>query len=337
MLAQTLIESWETLLNLGILASSYPAAGGGAWVDYSVSSNAPISPYQAINTINGKYLAVSSSTVQDITTTSATSVLSGVGTLIGAASIVNGQFLVFDSDDDFHYSTNGTSWTTVTAWTGTSRSTWVNMAYGNRLGTNVYMAVRTDTGSAVYKSALTAGSWTSEGISGASNLAGIHYSSSLGMWIAWTGSGNVSGNVEIFTSTDGDTWTQRTIATGTNNYVRYIVEGNGVLVALPGSSGTGSPYGRYYTSTDGITWTSRSVGSTIYTDSATALRNISFHNGRFWVIGLTSGATNGISAYSTDGITWTVISGSTGPDNAVYSIGGNWLGRHSTTVVKRLE
>lgn len=98
---------------------------------------------------------------------------------------------------------------------------------------------------------------------------------------------SVSGTNRVMTSTDGITWTARSVPASTWTSVTY---GNGLFVAVAGF-GTD----RIMTSPDGVTWTSR--GSS--TDSWTG---ITYGNSVFVAVG--SGSTNRVMT-STDGITWT--------------------------------
>ena len=98
---------------------------------------------------------------------------------------------------------------------------------------------------------------------------------------------STSGTNRVMTSTDGITWTARSVPASTWTSVTY---GNGLFVAVAGS-GTD----RIMTSPDGVTWTPR--GSS--TDSWSG---ITYGNSVFVAVGM--GATNRVMT-STDGITWT--------------------------------
>jgi len=98
---------------------------------------------------------------------------------------------------------------------------------------------------------------------------------------------SVSGTNRVMTSTDGITWTARSVPASTWTSVTY---GNGLFVAVAGF-GTD----RIMTSPDGVTWTSR--GSS--TDSWSG---ITYGNSVFVAVG--AGSTNRVMT-STDGITWT--------------------------------
>jgi len=98
---------------------------------------------------------------------------------------------------------------------------------------------------------------------------------------------STSGTNRVMTSTDGISWTARSVPASTWTSVTY---GNGLFVAVAGF-GTD----RIMTSPDGVTWTPR--GSS--TDSWSG---ITYGNSVFVAVG--SGSTNRVMT-STDGITWT--------------------------------
>jgi outer membrane protein OmpA-like peptidoglycan-associated protein len=96
---------------------------------------------------------------------------------------------------------------------------------------------------------------------------------------------STSGTNRVMTSTDGITWTARSVPASPWASVTY---GNGLFVAVAGS-------GNIMTSPDGVTWTAR--GSS--TDSWSG---ITYGNNTFVAVGM--GTTNFVMT-STDGITWT--------------------------------
>jgi outer membrane protein OmpA-like peptidoglycan-associated protein len=94
-----------------------------------------------------------------------------------------------------------------------------------------------------------------------------------------------SGTNRVMTSSDGITWTARSVPASPWTSVTY---GNGVFAAVAGS-------GNIMTSPDGITWTARGTS----TDSWSG---IAYGNNTFVAVGM--GTTNFVMT-STDGITWT--------------------------------
>ena len=92
----------------------------------------------------------------------------------------------------------------------------------------------------------------------------------------------------LISSTDGFTWVSRVSGFGVTP-INALVFGNGVHVA----AGDG---GRLSTSTDGITWTTRTSGF----GGVTAIRSLAFGNGLFL-----AGGDAGVLTTSTDGINWT--------------------------------
>lgn len=91
---------------------------------------------------------------------------------------------------------------------------------------------------------------------------------------------------QIRTSTNGTTWTTRTSAI--TGDIRAMDFGNGIFVA-------GTFSGTLQTSTDGITWTSRTSGF-----GTSAIRDIVYGDGIFVAVGSAAKIST-----STDGITWT--------------------------------
>ena len=87
-------------------------------------------------------------------------------------------------------------------------------------------------------------------------------------------------------STDGITWTARTLPSSTS--WQSVTYGDGTFVVVSDSEAAAS-------STDGITWTARTLPS-----SATWL-SVTYGDGTFFAVALSSAA----AASSTDGITWT--------------------------------
>jgi hypothetical protein len=120
--------------------------------------------------------------------------------------------------------------------------------------------------------------------------------------------GQVNG---ISTSTNGNTWTTRTVGFSRNDWT-CITYGNGLYVAL--AAGIGNE--RVMTSTDAINWTVR--------NSATPLadwRGVAYGNGIF--VGVAGSGTSGSPGVmsSTNGITWTGRYFSRGFSSVVYGNG----------------
>ena len=95
------------------------------------------------------------------------------------------------------------------------------------------------------------------------------------------------------TSTNGITWTSRTIPAG--NY-RKVIYANGLFVASTSADGSASSL--YSTSTDGITWTARTLPSSIYQTG------VQYGNGLYLIANF--GNTSSYVYYSTDAVTWTL-------------------------------
>jgi hypothetical protein len=132
---------------------------------------------------------------------------------------------------------------------------------------------------------------------GASSTDGITWTlrtlSTTGSWRSVTyGNGTfvaVSyGSTTGASSTDGITWVTRTLPASAN--WKSITYGNGTFVAVAQSTTTGA------SSTDGITWVTRTLPSSGYWSS------VAYGNGIFVAVAYASTKT----ASSTDGITWTL-------------------------------
>ena len=97
-------------------------------------------------------------------------------------------------------------------------------------------------------------------------------------------------------ATGGTVWTSRTSAT--DNQWQSIAYGNGVFVAVAGSTGAGSATDYVMTSPDGITWTSRTPAV------VNQWRSVTYGNGLFVAVA-GSGTGNRVMT-SPDGSTWTI-------------------------------
>ena len=97
-----------------------------------------------------------------------------------------------------------------------------------------------------------------------------------------------SNSTTAASSTDGITWTTRTLPT--NTYWKSATFGNNTFVSVATFSTSAA------TSTDGITWTARTLPASYTWNSVT------FGNNTFLTVGYESTA----AATSTDGITWTL-------------------------------
>jgi len=100
-----------------------------------------------------------------------------------------------------------------------------------------------------------------------------------------------SGASSVMTSSDGITWTLRTVPE--DNLWRSVTFGNGLFVAVA-HSGTN----RVMTSPDGITWTARAAAE------ANDFYSVSYGNGLFVAVSITG--TNRTMT-SPNGITWTAV------------------------------
>lgn len=146
-------------------------------------------------------------------------------------------------------------------------------------------------------------SWSASGAVPANPTSSLLYVPAIIPWVV----GSVSGN--IATSTDGSTWTSRTVPAGYSGKEINALSSNGsIIVGI-----TSSSYNKFITSPDGINWTERTVGAT------TTWNCIAYDatDGIF----IAFGAAGGFK--SSDGITWTAI---TQPNGGAASIASDGLG-----------
>jgi hypothetical protein len=164
--------------------------------------------------------------------------------------------------------------------------------------------------------------------------------------------GGLYGSAIAATSTNGVTWTQRTLPV--SQHWQTATYGQGLFVAMGGGFYGNPDTTAFATSTNGITWTSRTlptscvIGAVTFannifaavaygvgdTDTALAFsstdgitwtnrtlpfaaswRTVTYGDGKF--VAFTHGG-SGAGAYSTDGITWTQMSQTVQPRKVVY-------------------
>lgn len=219
------------------------------------------------------------------------SVASNGSTLI-AVNYTSGPFVYVSTD-------TGSNWNN----TATSVSYLGNIGWGNGL----FVAAPWGSAAAAVTTSPTGATWTSRTMTINQQWNGNpHWAGSLPSpkWIV----PGVNGSANV--STDGVTWTNAPISTGTGTF--FVGSGGGVAIALRAGEST------YRTSTDLSTWTSRTFPVTV---SGTPF--IIYAGGRFIVSNMSS------SVYytSTDGINWVsnaTPASSTSPihfTNGVYSFG----------------
>ena len=169
----------------------------------------------------------------------------------------------------------------------------INETTGQKIGINgTYSGIEIDT---------TAGNKTvllkplgDANVEGTGNGRDIAYSPELNLYA-------VVGDGKCATSSDGVTWTARTIPAGTYNALawngsRFVAVGNSVCA----------------TSSDGVSWTARTIPTGIY-------NALAWNGSLFVAIG------NGVCATSSDGITWTARTIPTGDYNALTWNGARFV------------
>ena len=135
------------------------------------------------------------------------------------------------------------------------------------------------------------------------------------------------------TSTNGITWTSRTIPAG--NYQK-VIYANGLFVASTSADGSASSL--YSTSTDGITWTARTLPSSIYQTG------VQYGNGLYLIANF--GNTSSYVYYSTDAVTWTLgsrslsgryIGANVAYGNGVFAFHGDAQDSRYVSVIKTVN
>lgn len=196
----------------------------------------------------------------------------------------------------FLTSPDGITWTQRTV--PTSVNGWAAPTAGN----SVVLALQTPGGYGYLTStdgkwlantAITPANVTQTVLPAALTWSGVAYGNGIYVAVAgWTYTAGNSATATYATSTDGLTWTARTMAAGANGW-SGIAYGAGLFVAIiQGGSNC-------YTSPDGITWTARALPGTY------AWSSIVWSGTKFVLVNSSSTPT----AYSTDGITWTQATG----------------------------
>lgn len=197
-------------------------------------------------------------------------------------------------------SANLTTWAAVA---GTTSDRWTAIAYGG--GRFVVANSATTLGTRTSTDGVTWSAATSIAGAGGNTNAIVHGNGLFVLTMAGFG----STPAKIYTSVDGTGWTQRAadlLPIGTSIF--SLAFGNGRFVALTGNQ-------RSLTSTDGLNWTSNALSSSF------SLSRIRFAGGQFYATSSLYGATSYSSA---DGVTWSPVSDSFGPNtlNNQNSSGG---------------
>lgn len=177
-------------------------------------------------------------------------------------------------------------------------TTWTSRSVGSIQSIN--SAIWADSRFVVGGSGATATSTDGITWTASSQLSGTSYSTSAVNEIVYLSSygyviAGTSANAAV--STDGLTWTYRSglqTAWGSSNTANCGAT-DGSIYCFGGSNG------RIATTTDSVTWTDR---NSLRTGpwSTNVVNGMAYGNGRFVVVG---GTTSPVTAYSTDGITWT--------------------------------
>ncbi len=144
------------------------------------------------------------------------------------------------------------------------------------------------------------GDYTNQGRFGGAGENWLPRSADANAWYAVTYGNGIfvavagSGSNRVMTSTDGITWTPRSVA-GNNDIWEDVTYGNGMFVAV----GSGASGDHVMYSSDGTTWTTTTAAG-----DDDAWYEVTYGNGLFVAV---SGSANGTTRVMTspDGITWT--------------------------------
>ncbi len=210
----------------------------------------------------------------------------------------NGKFVAVGYSGKASYSSDGITWTSLSAGTDTGIKFGTNIAYSVTYGAGKFIVIGQG-GKASYSSdGIT---WTSLP---AGDDTGIKFGNSSVLSVTY---GNdkfvavgVSGKASY--SSDGITWTSLPAGDDTgikfgNSSVWSVTYGNDKFVAV-GDSGKASY------SSDGINWVSLPYGYDQGIKFTSAAKSVTYGNGKFVVVG-----GSGRASYSSNGINWTLLPG----------------------------
>ncbi|WP_307298148.1 MULTISPECIES: cadherin-like beta sandwich domain-containing protein [unclassified Paenibacillus] len=145
-----------------------------------------------------------------------------------------------------------------------------------------FILVLTSTGWSGHNVASAATTWTTATSNTTQPIYKVAYGN--GMWVGAAEGG------KVVTSTDGSTWTERTVDTATTPYAQSFLNvtyGGGKWVVVGNE-------GHVFTSNDGINWTNNSI------NTANNLSAVVYANSTYVI-----GANSGNIYYSSDAVTWT--------------------------------
>jgi hypothetical protein len=244
--------------NTGTTSTYYYSTDGDSWSSGTLP--AAVAPRWAVGSGSRVVIGFSFAFLgggyytDDGTTWTATSIFSGGGTtIIPQDGFWNGNRFIFvtsnTGSNGLCHSTSGTSWTRYDVGNGGQ-----SIAFD---GSSTYVVVlNSSTGRINTTDITSAAAWSNITLPSTSNWTSVRHNGSI--WVA-----AIANSTSYATSTDGTTWTSRTLPaalSGTGTAIRPKMEvrdGKFYYINLDGTTATP------YSSTDGINWT---AGNTVSSD-----------------------------------------------------------------------
>jgi hypothetical protein len=214
---------------------------------------------------------------------------------------------------------NGANWTTV----ATAAFSDNNLSYANYAACWFSGKIRvihknTSTGKMEAYSSPTGVTWTKDSSDigpGAVSFPAIGYVTDGATLYAFFGSNGGGTDGQVWSSTDGVTFTSRTTNPGWKgrDLASVIVDGNGYLYVIGGTTGAAALNDVYKSTDQGVTWTSVTV-ATSFSARKGALGL--YFNNKLWIIGggtyIFSAVYNDVYSSSDGGANWTTVTASAG-------------------------
>ena len=284
----------------------------------SISANSPMGTWETRNVLDWRYLTANTFTNPN-----------GYN---GGAVVYNNRLWHFGGkfhgiSNAVHNTTDGKTWTTIGSAGWTAREGFASFVYAGKMWaigglglSSRYNDVWSSTDGVTWTEVLSDNATPpATQFSQREGMAYVVYDNK--MWIIGGNDGSLQ--QDVWSSTDGITWTEETASGGFSGraYHKCAVFKNKMFVV--GYTNT------VYSSTDGITWTQETsdCGFTYYTGSL-----IVFNNVLYWFFGRTGPAFTNDIYYTTDGITWTLLKSGLNVDK-YYSLAWTFVRRTDPAVI----